>query len=712
MHRKALLVGLGLLGAALLLAACGGGETPPATPCPEAVCPELAVVVPFEDLWAASAHADASAEAFNHWNEDTPAEIPTECARCHSQPGTLDYLGADGTAAGVVDNPAPIGTVIDCTTCHNAGTLALASVTFPSGAEVTGLGPEARCMTCHQGAASMVQVDEAITGAGLADMDTVSADLGFVNIHYTAAAASQYGTLAQGGYQYQGQSYDARFAHVDGLDTCVGCHDNHSLELRFETCATCHTGASTVEDLRNIRMAGSTADYDGDGSTEEGIYYEIEGLRAMLLRAMQSYATETAGTAIAYSPDAYPYFFIDTNGNGTADPDEAAFPNSFNAWTGRLLQAAYNYQASIKDPGAYAHGGKYIIELLYDSIADLNTVLSSPIDLSTASRIDAGHFAGSEEAFRHWDEDGAVPGTCSRCHSATGLPFYLAEGVAASQPLSNGLMCTTCHDDLTTFTRRTVEEVTFPSGAVLSLPNPDANLCLECHQGRQSTVSINSTIRSAAVGDDQVMEGVTFRNPHYFAAGATLFGSEAHGAYEYTGQTYVGRFQHVEGYNTCVNCHGTHDLTVQTDACVVCHTSVQSVEDLGSIRGPMSTVDSDGDGDSTEGIAGEVATMQEALYAALQNYATSTIGTGIVFSPSSNPYWFIDSNANGQTDPDEVNSDNRYATWAPRLLRAAYNYTWVTKDPGSFAHNSRYIMAILYDSIGDLGGSTAGMTRP
>ena len=38
--------------------------------------PESAVdVVPFEEEWAASPHADASAEAFVHWDEDDPADL-------------------------------------------------------------------------------------------------------------------------------------------------------------------------------------------------------------------------------------------------------------------------------------------------------------------------------------------------------------------------------------------------------------------------------------------------------------------------------------------------------------------------------------------------------------------------------------------------------------------------------------------------------------
>src|SRR3970040_932568 len=96
--------------------------------------------------------------------------------------------------------------------------MARTSVSFPSGAEITGLGPEARCMQCHQGRASGVQVDAAIEKAGLTDEDTPSPDLGFTNIHYFAAAVSRYGTQVKGGYEYPGQRYDVLFDHVGGID--------------------------------------------------------------------------------------------------------------------------------------------------------------------------------------------------------------------------------------------------------------------------------------------------------------------------------------------------------------------------------------------------------------------------------------------------------------------------------------------------------------
>lgn len=716
MKSKWIVMGALLLLTVAALAACASEAPAPATEaegevaaqpcptaapcpeCPECPAPEPAAEVPFQDVWAASAHADAEAEAFVHWDEE--GEVPESCAMCHSTPGYLDYLGADGSEAFVVNQPAEIGTVITCDACHNEVTTTLNSVTFPSGAEVTGFEEASRCMVCHQGRSSTVQVVNAIADAGVeGEADTVSADLGFVNIHYYAAAATLLGSDVHGGYEYEGQSYQARFQHVEDYNTCNECHSPHSLEVRVDDCATCHTGVAAVEDLRDVRMQGSLADYDGDGDLEEGIYYEIQGLQELLYQAMQSYASEVAGTAIVYDEQTHPYFFIDGNGNGEVDEGEATRDNAYNAFTPRLLEAAYNYQVAVKDPGAFAHNAKYIIQLLYDSTASLNEQLGEPVDLSAVHRDDPGHFAGTAEAFRHWDEDGMVPDTCSKCHSAEGLPTLLTTGAAVAVPPSDSLSCLTCHQDYETFAVYEVAEVTMPNGATVSLAdNPESNLCLNCHQGRESTVSVDAAIEAAAVGDDTVSEALRFRNPHYFAAGATLFGSEAQGMYQYAGQTYSGKFAHIGGFDSCQECHGVHSLQVRAAECEGCHGTTE----LETIRQPDGEpIDYDGDGDTDEGIAMEVETMHEALLAAIEEYAATTIGTPIVYDASRYPYWLTE-------------DGEGYAGWTPTLLRAAYNYQWVAKDPGAFAHNGDYVMQALYDSIQAIGGPQAvqGMTRP
>ncbi len=672
---------------------------PAPEPCP--VVPET-VDAPFEDLWMESPHADKEAEAFRHWDEEDPMEVPVACATCHSSTGFQDFVGADGSEMFVVDKNASVDTVIECQTCHNDATMSLSTVKFPSGAELTGLGNEAVCMTCHQGRASKVQVDEAVTTAGVED-DEVSADLGFINIHYYAAAVSRYGTEVKGGYEYDGMTYDTLFEHVQGVQTCFECHNPHSLELELGTCAGCHE-ANSVEDLRAIREPSSFVDYDGDGDIAEGIYFEVEGLKELVYTAIQTYATEVLENPIGYDANAYPYFFNDTNGDGELAADEAVFPNAFASWSPRLLKAAYNFMTVSKDPGGYAHGGKYLIQLLHDSIADLNTVVDTQVDMSMAVRDDAGHFASNTEAWRHWDGEGAVPATCAKCHTATGLPQLISEGTNISNTPTSGLWCETCHNTAEWPAVHALETVTFPSGASLGFTDkPSANLCLNCHQGRESTVSVNRAIGDA--GDDVVVEGLSFRNVHYFAAGATLFGTDAKGVYEYEGKTYAGQYAHVIGFSTCVDCHDVHGLDVKAQTCQGCH----QTDDPSTIRMTL-TEDYDGDG-ATEGLAGEVETLIELLYAAILDKSADG-GTPLVYDSHSHPYFFNDTNENGVVDPEEVDRANAFASWTPRLLRAAYNFQYAMKDPGAFAHNPTYILQVLYDSIQDVGGDVSGLVRP
>jgi hypothetical protein len=200
-----------------------------------------------------------------------------------------------------------------------------------------------------------------------------------------------------------------------------------------------------------------------------------------------------------------------------------------------------------------------------------------------------------------------------------------------------------------------------------------------------------------------------FTNIHYFAAGATLFGGEVQGAYEFADQSYVGKFAHVPGFANCTECHGTHELEVKTESCFTCHAGVETVD---AIRGPLSTADYDGDGDTTEGIDGEIQTYADKLYAAIQDYAANVAGTAIVYDAAAYPYFFADTDGNGERNGEEAG----YAAWTPRLLKAAYNYQYVQKDPGAAAHNAKYVIQFLYDSLTSLGQQVTvdmtGMVRP
>jgi len=382
----ALLTG-GVSAGVLMLVTQLRAQTPPpaAEPAPPAAAPAPAAApgtiptadVPYYAEWVTSPHAKRNAEEFNHWNKE--GAIPVECARCHSTPGFLDWLGADGSTAGKVDKPAPIGTVITCMACHNDKARMLTSVTFPSGLTVENQGADARCMACHQGVESTNSVNNAI--ANLGD-DAVTPKLEFINVHYRAAGAMLFGTMAKVGYEYSGKKYAARFEHRAPYRTCNACHVTHTLEVKVQDCAACHKEVTDKASLQNIRA--DKVDRDGNGNIDEGVAIEIKHLEDKLMAAIMDYAKTVVGKPIVYTPEVYPYFFNDLNGDGKVDKDEAKFPNRYKSWTPRLLKAAYNYQFVFKDPGAFAHNPAYATQLLLDSLADLGVKVK--VDIAKAVR--------------------------------------------------------------------------------------------------------------------------------------------------------------------------------------------------------------------------------------------------------------------------------------------------------------------------------------
>jgi hypothetical protein len=773
--------------------------------------------------WLGSAHADLTSEPFAHWNDESPAVVPQACAKCHSGLGYQDFLGvlanpnatpaeafpssnlhdpAPAPGQGqVASGPWPVGTPVNCDACHNDVTRSLTEVTFPSGLTATGLGDESRCMVCHQGRESTVSVEQRITDAygaatnPITSDDTVSSALNFLNVHYFAAAGSLYGREAKVAYEYPDPAlamepadpvtglparmpYDAKFAHVASKDVCFECHDQHSLKVRVVDCATCHVTrngdpivtappatdaeyAAALEKLRDIRMAGTINDFDGDGDVGEGVYHEVTGMRDALYGALRAYAAAVGATPIAYSPTTYPYFFIDDNDNGVVDPGET---RRYTAWTARLLRAAYNYQYVQKDPGAFAHNAKYLIEVLYDAIADLNTV-TAVAGFASLVRNDSGHFDTSAEAYRHWDEDTdhLVDPTCARCHSVEGFLFRAKYGIDQTIPakLSSGMTCESCHDNDANFSpitgtprRRYIASVTFPvpatatstqisnvrieNGAQGTDDQDDSYLCMTCHQGRESTLTVN-TANSSAVATFTL----SFRNVHYLPAGGTLYGNRAAVAYQYatcvgganagascysgsgcpggtcTTNTYAPPWNHGSIYTgpypqpsnrraRCSFCHmqsGTHSFEARfTTECVDCH-GTTTLEDIT----PAFRPEDNWDNDAATKPKAEVAVFAARLYAAIQTYcATTPGGSPTAYNGASYPYWFKDTNANGVVDAGETTA----MRFDSKSLRGAYNYQYYQKEPGAWAHNNPYIVQILYDAIQDLGGDTTGLTRP
>ncbi|MBR9763483.1 MAG: cytochrome C [Rhodobacteraceae bacterium] len=314
--------------------------------------------------WIGSAHADNASEAFRHWDDE--GEIAPVCSVCHSGAGFRSFHGLDGSDPGLPQSPIPTGGVVDCATCHGTGLTEVKVVTLPSGVEHPVEGVEAACVTCHQGRSAGADVEEATADS---DPDTVDAALRFINPHYKTAAATWLGGYGKAGYHYEGKNYSGRFFHARPVATCVSCHDPHGLEVKTESCTTCHEG----EGPRAFRIRKQS--YDGTGNTAQGIQADIANNADLLLRTLQDYSAEVAGVGLLYDGHSYPYFFADANGDGVADTGDNGRPVNYASWTPRMLRAGYNWKLVTADPGIYAHNPHYALELLHDSIEDLNSAL-------------------------------------------------------------------------------------------------------------------------------------------------------------------------------------------------------------------------------------------------------------------------------------------------------------------------------------------------
>jgi mono/diheme cytochrome c family protein len=303
----------------------------------------------------------------------------------------------------------------------------------------------------------------------------------------------------------------------------------------------------------------------------------------------------------------------------------------------------------------------------------------------------SAHGDAEAEAFTRWEEE--ITENCAKCHSTTGYHDFL--GVDGSTPgqvdktaaTGTTVECDACHNEVS------VEKVfaVMPSNIELTDLGRNAD-CMECHQGRASTVQVDEAIEG--LPPDTVDTEISGPGVHNNPAGPTQYGAEAMGGYEYKANKYAYRYEHVIEFDTCTSCHSPHSLQVDALQCSTCHLGVATAEDFADIR--TSNIDYDGDGDISEGMAGEIATMEKKLWRDIELYIAVTEGAEPLV-------------VNGRFNNEAGDS---YSTWTPRLVQAAFNYQYSTLSAGGYAHHPHYILQLLYDSIEDIGGSLSGLVRP
>ena len=178
-------------------------------------------------------------------------------------------------------------------------------------------------------------------------------DQGLMGAHYLVAASTMLALTAEMVSNMKAKPTLVPSKHAEPVNSCTECHDPHSLHTQkvpnsdANLCSTCHSDVKSYQDYKKISM--SKVDYDGDG-TAESTYEEIEGMRALLIKALAGYSTAKSGATFGFNREAYPYALFDTNADGTLSEEESAFPNQFKGLHSPHAQS--RLQPDVSSPGS------------------------------------------------------------------------------------------------------------------------------------------------------------------------------------------------------------------------------------------------------------------------------------------------------------------------------------------------------------------------
>ena len=329
---------------------------------------------------------------------------------------------------------------------------------------------------------------------------------------------------------------------------------------------------------------------------------------------------------------------------------------------------------------------------------------------------------------------------CFQCHHGLGTIDYMKDrqGSSDAQVLwgDANITCLTCHDThgegaagsnvripvKLSYNSRFVDASKNPRGGINKFMDGTdipaevgtGNLCLFCHQGRESGLTVYLGIKSKVdpyTNPDQVIDaaGIGFINPHYLDGGSILWSRNAW-EYIFDGGTVPQEYSTgVTAHQilNCAGCHmaepnadnteGGHTWRARLETCQECHGSfITKFEDIPAIG------DYDGDGEVKTAFE-EIGTLNDPILGdsgLFGQLKAALAGQGIFYNPDSYPYFF---NASG----------GQYKTWTSNQLSAAFNLSWGYKAGNCVPyHNVYYGAQILQDSLRALGKDTSAYFRP
>jgi hypothetical protein len=344
--------------------------------------------------------------------------VPFKCQTCHNPvadvwTGQTTLQDPRGLTTVTLTSGAQIATdnaTALCSQCHAAGAVNQPLGTFGSRGSLISSSKGVEAIASGSTSAWAAAATPDTTFAPATVFTTVFKTTNNTAIipypHGLIAASTYFGSTAATYYQYANAAYDGPASH----GACTDCHGAHTLEVdaTAETCGSCHFVQGTQVPVTNLGILAANrqpafqgVDVDGNGAVE-GLDAEIFGTTALscattgtclssgglvnkLAVAIQTYANVVAGQSICWTSSFPGHFYIYGAPAGTVTPADAWHPVAtcpssvvqkastvFTAYTPALVRALYNYQAIYNDPGAWAHNPRYAVEILFDSISDLN----------------------------------------------------------------------------------------------------------------------------------------------------------------------------------------------------------------------------------------------------------------------------------------------------------------------------------------------------
>jgi hypothetical protein len=498
-----------------------------------------------------------------------------------------------------------------------------------------------------------------------------------------------------------------------GAYTCTACHGANLLGGAGPSCATCHAAPGAD-------ACGST--HSTDGSFINPMNHG-QGWISNSSECRSCHGADTAGTAFAPACNKCHGMPHTPGGYSSHAPD---FLVQLDAISATTVISSTSVGFTVSCTGCHGSGADWW------KLQGAFPGYQAPSCAKCHAYPTTGHFAAS----------GHNSGVCARCHTGDGFRDligadgstvdvlnvqYGSSAGAATQRTSfnSGFRCNACHNGATVLGGGSLNQHKFPSGNVLTLDGKTA-ICAQCHDGGRPGYEISQVAAQLAGNAGPDAQLATTANKtvraHYFPAASTLYGKEAANWAQYAGMNYTGRNDH-GGQNGCVFCHDAHTGDLPADGaaanqiggkCGVCHfneagATISTLAELQETRQFGFEGDIDGNG-AEESLQVEINGLGSTLYQAIQAYAANVSNTPICNPTPTDNKVYVQANT---TDACGTGANaTAYNKFTPRLLNAVYNFLMYQQDPGTWAHNPRYTIEVLFDAITDLnaGLTAAGKT--